>query len=666
MRCYLAVFAVLLLSGSALSAADEGGVLVYQPDFFAASRPNTAYDMISRVPGFVFDDGLSARGFAGTAGNVLIDGERPTAKTNDLQSILTRIPASDIDHVELIRGGAQGIDMHGQTVVANVVRKKAESTQVVLDLTNDIWTDGHMVPSASVQITHRVGQSTYELALETSSSYDDSVGHGTYDVTDLTAGTTKHYDQRYKNWGIGWMTTGAADVPLLGGRFKTNFTYQDSPQSSAQVYTGKADNYSVTDNAGYKRGEVGLHWAGPLAGAELETLVLQRFGRDTDLQVQAAIGDDEIFAQRTRTAESIMRATLRYRAGENLTLEGGAEGAYNQLDGQTRYTVNAAAVPLPSANARVEEKRGEIFTQATWNFAPQWKLESGARLEYSVISQSAPSSTSREFFYPKPRVLLAYSPTPDSQIRLRAERVLGQLDFSNFVASASLSGTGVSAGNTRLAPDRHWQYELAFEQHFWERGAVSLSLLHEDISGVLDNIPVYGASGLFTAPGNIGGGHKNVADLEMTLPLDNIGLPNGRLKTTSIWRLSGARDPSTGDTRMISGVRPRVYKFTLSQDIDSLKSTWSAYFFTGWHENSYRPTLLRNRDLPPLYVELSWAYKPTPQWMIELAAKNAIPFTYNDLTTFYSGLRGASPAVQQTYWSQKSNARLYVEIRRTL
>lgn len=662
----LSVLTAALMSGTALASGDRNDVLEYPASFFAEQQPATAYDMITRLPGFVFDDGKSARGFAGTAGNVLIDGQRPTAKTNDLQSILQRIPASDVDRVELIRGGAQGIDMQGQTVVANVVRKTDASTQVVVDLTNDIWTDGHMVPSASVQLTHRVGQSTYEFAVETSTSYDDSVGHGFYDVLDTASGTTTHHDIRYKSWGIGWSTTGAATVPLWGGQFKGNFTYQDSPDSSTNTYLAPADDFTIIENSGTKKGEVGLHWIGPLGGTELETLMLQRLGRDTDLQTQVAAGDDEIFTQRTRTAESILRATVRYRPNKDLTFETGAEGAYNQLDGQTAYTINGAPVALPNANARVEEKRGEAFAQATWNFAPAFKLEAGSRFEYSVIKDDSPGGLSREFFYPKPRVLLTWSPTPERQVRLRAERVLGQLDFTNFVASANLSANGVSAGNAHLAPDRHWQYELAFEQHFWERGAVSLSVMHEDISGVLDYIPIKdGTGGFYDAPGNIGGGHLNTINLAASLPLDNLGLPNGLLKSTMIWKVSGVRDPATGEIRDISGTRPRTYKFTLSQDIQSLNSTWSAFFYTGWHENYYRPDRIRRRNLPPLYVELEWDYKPTPQWMFAAAVKNAGRFTYDDVNSFYSGLRGSSSPYEVAEYNLKSQARLYLEIRRT-
>src|SRR5690606_11878938 len=41
----------------------QQGVLVFTPDFFADQRPNTALDMVSRVPGFAVNDGSGSRGF---------------------------------------------------------------------------------------------------------------------------------------------------------------------------------------------------------------------------------------------------------------------------------------------------------------------------------------------------------------------------------------------------------------------------------------------------------------------------------------------------------------------------------------------------------------------------------------------------------------------------
>src|SRR5215472_13544132 len=87
------------------SDAEGHSVIAYPASFFASMGLDTAYDMVLRVPGFVFDDGSNVRGFAGAAGNVLIDGERPTSKTDDLVSILKRVPASAVERIDLIRGG---------------------------------------------------------------------------------------------------------------------------------------------------------------------------------------------------------------------------------------------------------------------------------------------------------------------------------------------------------------------------------------------------------------------------------------------------------------------------------------------------------------------------------------------------------------------------------
>src|SRR6185312_2470487 len=167
-------------------------VLVYQAVYFADSRPNTAYDMIQRLPAFTFDDGNTERGFAGTAGNVVINGQRPTSKSDDLQSVLNRIPASNVERIEVIRGGAQGIDMQGQTVIANVILKKADSTQVIAQVDDNFWlNDHHSIPDLSVQYTQHSGDNTYEASLKRFGNYDDSVGKGTYSTMDVATGATQ-------------------------------------------------------------------------------------------------------------------------------------------------------------------------------------------------------------------------------------------------------------------------------------------------------------------------------------------------------------------------------------------------------------------------------------------------------------------------------------------
>ena len=101
---------------AAVSPADPAGasaaqpaVTSYPPAFFAAQNPSSALDMVGRLPGFSFDRGDSVRGFEGAAGNVLVDGQRPSSKSDGLESILQRIPSGKVERIDVIRGGARKV-----------------------------------------------------------------------------------------------------------------------------------------------------------------------------------------------------------------------------------------------------------------------------------------------------------------------------------------------------------------------------------------------------------------------------------------------------------------------------------------------------------------------------------------------------------------------------
>ncbi len=664
---YATAFALLLGTNGAYAQSASSGVLTYEAAFFADARPNTALDMINRLPAFSFDDGNSQRGFAGTAGNVLIDGSRPTSKTDDLQSILQRIPARDVDHIDVIRGGAPGIDMQGQTVVANVVRKKADSTQIVAMISDNLFLiDGHTVPSASLEFTRHSGGSTFEASLQRYASYDDSVGKGTHQITDVTTGVVTREPARTSGRGAGGGFTGGATIPLFDGQFKANLALQDTPFHSAATYFAAAGTRYITDNSGGSNAELGLHWNGNIAPSlELESLFLQRLGHQSDVNSSDQPGLDQLFSSKSNTGESILRHTLRYRATSALTLESGVEGAYNYLDGTTGFLLNGVTVPLPSAIAHVDEKRGEAFLQGTWKISNDWLLEGGSRFEISTISEKSDTNQSRSFFYPKPRAVLTWSPDKNTQFRLRYEKVVGQLDFGNFIATGSLGTTGVTAGNADLRPDQHTQYAISYERHFWSKGALVATLMHEEISDVVDLVPVSGPSGTFDAPGNIGNGQNNEIDLSLTVPLDRLGIPNGLLTSTDTWSLSSVRDPVTGINRVISGERPQNLNIGFTQDIDRLKSTWGINYYNCWDEQYFRLEQTQHRRVLPPYVNVFWEYKPTPAWSLHFELDNLARFVYKNELFDYSGPRNTSPLVEIEERSITSQPRLYVEIRKT-
>src|SRR6185312_14553987 len=359
------------------------------------------------------------------------------------------------------------------------------------------------------------------------------------------------------------------------------------------------------------------------------------------------------------------RVTLRYRPSSTLTLESGGEGAFNFLRGETSFAVNGASVPLPSANASVEERRGEVFSQADWKFSERWVLSAGARFEYSTISSGEEGGLSRSFFYPKPRVVLTWTPDASTQVRLRYEQVVGQIDFNNFIATSDLRSSGVFAGNAELRPDRRRKYELSYERHFWDGGAFVATLLHEDITDVVDYTPITNASGSFDAPGNIGDGRNEQIATTLTLPLDRIGFRGGRLQANGTWNFSDVTDPATGEHRRISSKRPQNILIALTQDVASLRSTWGLEFFKGWDEWRYRLTEVRHRRVIPPYFDVYWDYKPNPSWSFSLLLDNLTRYEYWDRRDHYTGPRGTSALDSSELFTLKSVRIIRLQIRKT-
>ena len=99
------------LPGETPTLAQPTRTTTYDAAFFAQFAPATALDIVSRVPGFSIEQSNGeVRGFAGAAGNVVFNGARPSSKSDSLQTILARIPASRVLRVEIGPGDLFGSD----------------------------------------------------------------------------------------------------------------------------------------------------------------------------------------------------------------------------------------------------------------------------------------------------------------------------------------------------------------------------------------------------------------------------------------------------------------------------------------------------------------------------------------------------------------------------
>ena len=597
-----------------LADASQRGVLVFTPDFFAAQRPNTALDMVNRVPGFSIDNGSGARGFEGAVGNVLINNNRPASKNDSGSNVLGRTLANQVERIELIRGGAPGIDMQGYSVVVNVILKTTDSRQSILTWNAMLFEGGHDIYGGSYQFTQNKGDRSWGVTLSDGMGSSDSNGVGR-SIRRNAAGDVIR-DERYENdgWGGGQGIRGNYTGPLFGGKLEGTARYglndyQNWTELSSPTSLRRSDYAEDSDS-----GELGLTWTRTLNPRwTLETRLIHEFssfdsvsGSNETLNGTAA--PEQQFKSNGDSSESILRALVRHERSPALTIEAGAEIAYNMLDVNQAFTIGGVGVPLPSASVKVEETRGEAFSKATWRINPKLTLEGGVRFEASTISQSGDADQEKSFFFAKPRLLATWTPMADNQLRFRFERELGQLDFGDFAASAELDDGTVFGGNVDLEPEQRWISELSYERRFWGEGVVSIGYRHDRIIDVIDRLPLPGG---LSATGNIGDGTLDQLSLNVVVPLDKVGISGARFTFRNDWNKTSVTDPTTGEDRRISGVRPSQANVGFQQDITSWKTQWGINWLPRLGQATYDPDQTfawRGADYLEAFVE----YKPSP------------------------------------------------------
>ncbi|KIC60384.1 TonB-dependent receptor [Brevundimonas nasdae] len=601
-------------SQAPLADASQRGVLVFTPDFFAAQRPNTALDMVNRVPGFSIDNGSGARGFEGAVGNVLINNNRPASKNDSGSNVLGRTLANQVERIELIRGGAPGIDMQGYSVVVNVILKTTDSRQSILTWNAMLFEGGHDIYGGSYQFTQTKGDRSWGVTLSDGMGSSDSNGVGR-SIRRNAAGDVIR-DERFENdgWGGGQSIRGNYTGPVFGGKLEGTARYglndyQNWTELSSPTSLRRSDYAEDGDS-----GELGLTWTRTLNPRwTLETRLIHEFssfdsvsGSNETLNGTAA--PEQQFKSNGDSSESILRALVRHERSPALTIEAGAEIAYNMLDVNQAFTIGGVGVPLPSASVKVEETRGEAFSKATWRINPKLTLEGGVRLEASTISQSGDADQEKSFFFAKPRLLATWTPMANNQLRFRFERELGQLDFGDFAASAELSDGTVFGGNVDLEPEQRWISELSYERRFWGEGVVSIGYRHDRIIDVIDRLPLPGG---LSATGNIGDGTLDQLSLNVVVPLDKVGISGARFTFQNDWNKTSVTDPTTGEDRRISGVRPSQANVGFQQDITSWKTQWGINWLPRLGQATYDPDQTfawRGADYLEAFVE----YKPSP------------------------------------------------------
>ena len=549
----------------------------YDAAFFAQYAPRSALDIARRVPGFNLDLGnVDIRGFAAAAGNVVINGARPSSKAESLETTLLRIPAARVSRVEVGPGDLYGADYSSKSQVLNIVLSAEGGIDANVTASGRRLYSGKLSGDVSGSALIRRGASTINLSAGT--GYILNHEEGTDTLTDLDSGAPVEHRRKFNAYedfnpyiSGSWALERAADKALRlnarwsPGQFDLVQRNRVTPAGEPPRDDSLLQDY---DNSVF---ELGGDVTRPLAGGAIKLVGLatrrkrnnfdayiQRNGLRSDGAVQVGGFDQTQTAKRN---ETIGRLNWTHQDLAGFSFEAGGEAVLNTLDSdvelfEVEEDGSRTREDLPVDNARVKEKRGEVFVNLGRQLNPALRIDAGIRFEYSHLTVSGDATANRKLRFWKPNATIDWKPGGGWHTQFSVRRTVAQLDFFDFVSVAELSTDRVNAGNANLQPQRAWEFRLTADHPIFGDGLIKLDLGHDRISMLQDRILIFDEDGDgFDAPGNIGSGKHSFARLTVDAPLGRLW--NGlRVEANGLVRRTRVEDPISGKMRNFTDFYP--------------------------------------------------------------------------------------------------------------
>lgn len=678
-RAKARLIAVALLCGSAMPAlaatSSMGGRNIYEAAFFAQFAPSNALQIIERVPGFQLDEGdTEVRGFAQAAGNVVINGQRPSSKTDTLDVVLSRIPASRVLRVEVGPGELYGSDYSGKPQVVNLVMSEAGGVAGAAMVSARRGYDGELYPEGSLSGLVRRGASTFNAAIEFDS--DAVTEEGTDTITARPSGDLLEFrrkvnetDEPNLNLSASWAYDGGTNKTAhLNGRYFIDW-FSLTQANAVTPATGPMRNDRLTQRYDFEEYEIGGDVTRPFAGGGLKLVGLAtRRNRDNVDVSLNRVGGTTLggFDQTLDDAreETVGRLVWNRSGWAGWNVESGAEVALNILDSDVDlFTIDGAGartrIDLPVDQAKVKEKRAELFLNAGRALSPTLRMDVGLTYETSRLTVSGDATAERDLQFWKPKGTLDWRPAGGWHLQFSAARTVAQLQFEDFISLAELSNDRVNGGNANLVPQRAWELLATAERKILGDGLVKLEAGYNRVSLVQDRIPTPEG---FDAPGNLGNGEERILRGTVDMPLGGIGFTGARLKTYLSIVDTSVEDPYTREDRRFSGNSLWYLETSLRQDLG--KFAWAIELERGSASTYYRRNELdtNNNDRP--YVEAFAEYRPSPKTTITLGVENLLNGRGIRKRTFFTPDRSNPNPSSFEYRERNRHVMPYLTIKR--
>lgn len=552
----------------------------FTPEDFARFAPRSALDMAQQVPGFQIRTGDGARGLGQADTNVLINGRRIFGKSNGPVAALQRIPTEEVLRLELVDGAS--LDIGGLTgQVLNVITAGTGKITGQYRYAPQIRTFGTdpRLYEGRVAIAGGGAKTDWTLALENNSGRRGDEGPElVFDGAGALIDTRDEFrEENTDRIGLSGSFTRVADsgnVLNLTGEVN-GFLRRESESSQRSGLIDPVDRVrdfrSTEDEFNF---EVGADYQFAFGPGQLKIIAYHRYedsptvGTSVTTFSDGSDPDGSRFARDADEGETIARAEYSFPAfGSDLLIAG--EGVRNFLDINSTLEVLDATgdfvpVAFDGASARVDEDRGEAQATYSRGLAANLQFQLSLAGEYSRISQSGELGQTRTFYRPKGFVAIDWKVRQGINIAARVERLVGQLNFFDFIATVDLNQDRENVTNADLVPQQSWRAEVEANISLGNLGTLNLRPFYEDITDIVDQIPIEGGG---QAPGNLPSATLYGIETDLTLLSEGIGWRGTRLDVSLAGRGSSVRDPLLGFDRELSGFQTFDVRTEMRHDV---------------------------------------------------------------------------------------------------
>jgi len=566
------------------SSALESTTITYPAAYFAEFAPVSVNDMLNVIPGMNMmmgggpsgGGGNNRRGLGAGENEILINGQRMTGKNTSARDQLSRISASQVDYIEIIRGSSEELDVRnsGQTlniVLLDSLSRRSINTEVNMDYIHD----GTVDPGAEFSVSGQTGALNYLFSAEAEPRYSNEIrrevsylpDYSLKDVTyeedirdetesDFSGALSYQFDQDLVQFNALY---GFSKPPSETYREITNYSgsapvlYREREARDYERYNWETSgdwDHTFDNGSKYRllfvvndrQGEGARERFSITDSGDNKSLYLYNIGRDR---------------------ERILRSSYTFSPVSGHGLEVGMERAQTLRNSQLRLglaipgiasnTVGGLVpVPVDNSTSEVEEIRYEAFAMHNWQINDRMSLESTLLLESSEITQSGDVNKSRDFDFLRPKVDYRFDITGSLQLRLGVEKDVSQLSFSDFSASVDYSDLDkeTEAGNPEIVQEQAWVYSVNMEYRLPnDNGVINTGIFYRDIADVIDRIDISTATRLLSARGNIGTAKRYGINTSLSTRLGYMGLPNAMLTASLSLGDSEVTDPFLGIER---------------------------------------------------------------------------------------------------------------------